>query len=297
VIIVLKPSGDNSEQVIEEFKEKLPVRLLIQKEGFVADAVEKGIRSATGDIILFLDDDAIAEKEWIRKYLTLFKKIDDAGGIAGLVLEVSLRDVKAGLENMLNDKKHPPATPHKISKLTTVYGKPLNIYKGYSSYVSKSGFLIREQINTRNQDTLILDVLLCGANMGFLRHVIKDCPIGKFFKGSRKGYSYENFLAYWARRKGFNTYSIRNSGNAPMVWHIRHKSRLTFIGNLYDRFWFSYDALMNYFRYRLAGADTSLSSYIIASAAFIRKDLCARLPALFYILATLPTYLKDVRAN
>jgi glycosyltransferase involved in cell wall biosynthesis len=45
VIIVLRPSGDNSEQIIEEFKEKLPIRLLIQKGGFVVDAIEKGIKN------------------------------------------------------------------------------------------------------------------------------------------------------------------------------------------------------------------------------------------------------------
>jgi len=296
VIIVLKPSGDNSEQIIEKFKEKLPIRLLIQKKGFVVDAVEEGIKNATGDIVLFIDDDAIAEKEWIKKYLTLFKKISDAGGIAGLILETSLRDVKARLESTLNNK-HPSIIPSKTSKFTRVYGKPLNIYKGYSNYISKSGFLISRQINSRNQDMPILDVLLSGANMGFLKHAIKDCPVGRFFKRSRKGYSYENFLAYWARRKGFNTYAIWNSENAPIVWHITHKSRLTFINNFYDKFWFSYDALMNYFRYRLAGADTSLLSYIIASAAFIRKDLRSRLLALLYILTTLPIYLKEVRAS
>jgi glycosyltransferase involved in cell wall biosynthesis len=295
VIIVLKPSGDNSEQVIGKFKEKLPIRMLIQEKGFVVDAVEEGIKNATGDIILFLDDDAIAEKEWIKKYLNLFGKIGDAGGIAGLILKASLKDTKIDLENVLSDK-YPPTTPHKVSKFIKVYGKPLNIYKGYSNYISKSGFLINKQMNTRKQNIPILDVLLSGANMGFLKHAIKDCPVGRFFKGSKKGYSYESFLAYWARRKGFNTYAIRSPENAPTVWHIVHKSRLTFLNNFYDRFWFSYDALMNYFRYRLAGADTSLLSYIVASAAFIRKDPCSRLPALFYILSTMPVYLKEIRS-
>jgi len=296
VIIVLKPSGDNSEQVIEEFKEKLPIRLLIQKKGFVVDAIEEGIKNATGDIILFIDDDAIAEKEWIKKYLTLFKKVSDAGGIAGLILKAFLRGAKVNLENALNNKC-PSITPHKISKFTKAYGKPLDIHKEYSGYISKSGFLMGLQINTGTRDSPILDAVFSGANMGFLKHVIKDCPIGRFFKGSKKGYSYESFLAYWARCKGFNTYTVWNPENSPTVWHIIHKSRLTALNNFYDKFWFSYDVLMNYFRYRLTGADTSLLSYIIASAAFIRKDLCSRLPALFYILLTLPTYLKEIRPH
>jgi len=227
VIIVLRPSGDESERVIKEFEKKLPIRLLIREKSFV-DAVEEGIKNATSDVILFIDD--------------------------------------------------------------------MKVYKGYTNYISKSGFLIRGQTNTRHGDKAILDAIFIGANMGFRREAIEDCPLGRFFKRSKKGYSNESFLVYWARRKGFNTYTVWNSRIAPIVWHISHNIRLTSLNNFYDRFWFSYDALMNYFRYRLAGADTSFLSYIIAAIAFIRKDLPPRLASLLYILLTLPKYLKEIRS-
>lgn len=296
VIIVLKSSGDESEQVIEGFKGELPIRLLIQKKGFVAEAVEKGIKNATNDVVLFIDDDAIAEKEWIKKYLTLFKKLNDAGGIAGLIFRVSLKDIRANLDGMLkNENEYLSMVPHKISKFIHFYGKPMNIYKGYANYVSKSGLLIcRQMITRKNRDEPTLDAIFSGANMGFLRHAVEDCPVGRFFKGSRKGYFNESFLACWARRKGFNTYTVWNPENAPIVWHISHKVRLTSMNNFYDKFWFSYDVLMNYFRHLLAGAGTSLLSYIIASAAFIRKDLPSRLPALLYTLFNLPKHLKEI---
>lgn len=294
VIIVLRPSGDESERVIKEFEKKLPIRLLIREKSFV-DAVEEGIKNATSDVILFIDDDAIAEKEWIKKYLTLFKRINDAGGIAGPILGVSLKDVRKNLESTLNGKVFSRA-PCRLSKFTNIYGKPMKVYKGYTNYISKSGFLIRGQTNTRHGDKAILDAIFIGANMGFRREAIEDCPLGRFFKRSKKGYSNESFLVYWARRKGFNTYTVWNSRIAPIVWHISHNIRLTSLNNFYDRFWFSYDALMNYFRYRLAGADTSFLSYIIAAIAFIRKDLPPRLASLLYILLTLPKYLKEIRS-
>jgi hypothetical protein len=46
--------------------------------------------------------------------------------------------------------------------------------------------LINNQINATKQNIPILDVLLSGANMGFLKHAIKDCPVGRFFKGRKK---------------------------------------------------------------------------------------------------------------
>ena len=63
VVVVLKPSGDGSEDVIKEYESKLPIKLLIQRRGNVTDAVEMGYRSASGDLVLFIDDDAIAHKE------------------------------------------------------------------------------------------------------------------------------------------------------------------------------------------------------------------------------------------
>jgi glycosyltransferase involved in cell wall biosynthesis len=94
VVIVLRPSEDGSERIINEFRDKLPIKLVIQKKGFIAEAMEMGIRNAYGDIILFMDDDAIAEKEWVAKYLTLFEKLNDAGGITGLIYQTSIKEVK-----------------------------------------------------------------------------------------------------------------------------------------------------------------------------------------------------------
>ena len=67
VVIVLKPSRDGSEDVIKEFSDKLNVKLLIQEGNGAIDAYVQGIKHASGYIILFLDDDAIAESDWVEK--------------------------------------------------------------------------------------------------------------------------------------------------------------------------------------------------------------------------------------
>ncbi len=83
VIIVLKPSGDGSEEVISKFSSQLPIKLVIQEKGNFAQAYQIAINSASGDIILFIDDDAVAEERWVEKYVELFKSLPGVGGIGG----------------------------------------------------------------------------------------------------------------------------------------------------------------------------------------------------------------------
>jgi glycosyltransferase involved in cell wall biosynthesis len=83
VVIVLKPSGDGSEEVIAKYSEKLPIRTIIQREGNFTDAVQMAIDNARGDSLIFIDDDAVAEPQLVEKYLRLFSAMPDAGGISG----------------------------------------------------------------------------------------------------------------------------------------------------------------------------------------------------------------------
>lgn len=46
VVVVLKPSGDGSEEVISKFVSQLPIRLIVQREGNVTDAVQLAIDNA-----------------------------------------------------------------------------------------------------------------------------------------------------------------------------------------------------------------------------------------------------------
>ncbi|MBC7090712.1 MAG: glycosyltransferase family 2 protein, partial [Nitrososphaeria archaeon] len=90
VIVVLKPSNDGSEEVIKEFSDRLSIKLLIQEGVGPIDAYTKGIKNASGEILLFLDDDAIAEPDWVKKYIQLFNENPNVGGITGLALKAEL---------------------------------------------------------------------------------------------------------------------------------------------------------------------------------------------------------------
>ncbi len=55
------------------------------------------IDNAKGDVILFLDDDAVAEERWVEKYENLFNSLPNVGGINGVTY-------KAYIENGMVEK-------------------------------------------------------------------------------------------------------------------------------------------------------------------------------------------------
>jgi len=82
----------DSKEIIDSFRDSLNIGLVILKEGNFTDAVSMAIRHSAGDVILFLDDDAVAHEEWVARYVDLFAKYKGMGDAGGLVYKALLRD-------------------------------------------------------------------------------------------------------------------------------------------------------------------------------------------------------------
>ena len=82
IIIVLDPVPD----LFEFYKSKLgkDVRVVISQSPGLSNARNAGVRSARGEIICFIDDDAVADKNWLRN---LVKRYEDTNvvGVGGMV--------------------------------------------------------------------------------------------------------------------------------------------------------------------------------------------------------------------
>jgi Glycosyltransferases involved in cell wall biogenesis len=72
VIIVLKKSDDNSENIIDTFRNKLNTEIIFQENGNIATALQLGIEASNSDVIMFTDDDAILKNALVEKYLNFF---------------------------------------------------------------------------------------------------------------------------------------------------------------------------------------------------------------------------------
>jgi glucosyl-dolichyl phosphate glucuronosyltransferase len=74
IIVVNGPSTDETSQVIEKF----PTFKRINQEQLkgLSHARNFGIKVAKGDIVAFIDDDAIANKDWIERIMDTFETIE-----------------------------------------------------------------------------------------------------------------------------------------------------------------------------------------------------------------------------
>jgi glycosyltransferase involved in cell wall biosynthesis len=122
-VIALKPSGDRSEEVMRSFSSQLPIKLVVQVKGNFKNAVQMAIDNAKGDVILFLDDNAVAEERWVEKYENLFDYLPNVGGIGGKSYKAYIKSGKAV-------KTHEPFYDEKPPR-NAFYRKPLPEYVNY----------------------------------------------------------------------------------------------------------------------------------------------------------------------
>ena len=82
VIVVDNNSTDNTREVVKEFTSKLNIRYFFEGIQGTSRARNTGIKNASGDIIVFLDDDCIAQNEWLYYLERPFLR-DPSIGIVG----------------------------------------------------------------------------------------------------------------------------------------------------------------------------------------------------------------------
>ena len=84
IIVVNDGSTDGTEEVLEEYEKKSPCRFkwfTQQNRGSYA-ARNLGIENAEGEIICFIDDDCIADRNWIKNLVKCFSD-EEVGGVGG----------------------------------------------------------------------------------------------------------------------------------------------------------------------------------------------------------------------
>lgn len=83
VVVVNGPSTDDTEKVVMDFPN---VKLVSCPERNLSISRNLGIDYSAGDIVAFIDDDAIAEYNWVRDILLAYTD-DKVGGVGGLVYD------------------------------------------------------------------------------------------------------------------------------------------------------------------------------------------------------------------
>lgn len=109
IIIVNGPSTDETIQVLEKYP-KIKV-VMQEKLNGLSFARNLGIEASDGEIIAFIDDDAVADSNWIN-YLVKGYKSESIGGVGGPVFDITGEWYqfkngyisKAGIPSFINEK-------------------------------------------------------------------------------------------------------------------------------------------------------------------------------------------------
>ena len=98
IIIVDDSDNDGIENLIGYKKPKFEENEILlkyirnKKEKSLATARNMGIENATGDIILFLDDDVVLDKDYINEILRIFNEYPNALGVQGYITNMDLSE-------------------------------------------------------------------------------------------------------------------------------------------------------------------------------------------------------------
>ena len=85
LIVVNNACTDETDAVIEEFADQLPLRRVFEGELGVSRARNCAAAAARGELILFTDDDVSIEANWLEAYLDASERWPDASYFGGVI--------------------------------------------------------------------------------------------------------------------------------------------------------------------------------------------------------------------
>lgn len=83
VIVIDNASNDNTKEECLKFKLKLPIKFFPEPRVGIPFARNKGITKANGSVLVFIDDDCMADKNWLSNIRRFFSDSPKAVGLIG----------------------------------------------------------------------------------------------------------------------------------------------------------------------------------------------------------------------
>jgi glucosyl-dolichyl phosphate glucuronosyltransferase len=90
IIVVDNDSQDETKQVVKEFDSLVSLHYIFESIIGLSKARNTGWKKAQGEYIAFIDDDAIADPEWLERYIEAFDKLGQNVGLIGGRVELIL---------------------------------------------------------------------------------------------------------------------------------------------------------------------------------------------------------------
>lgn len=134
VVMVVKPSGDGTEELLRQASPFLKITVIIQTKGHIVDAYFLGAKNSTSEIVAFLDDDAIPDNNWIEETVKIF----ESSGVAGVTGDAFPVLLKNDQMHVIEENEVPTVLSHFEFAL---FGRPLRGLEEYKNCISNSGLV------------------------------------------------------------------------------------------------------------------------------------------------------------
>lgn len=86
LVVIDNNSKDNTKAVVEQFTNRLPVRYLFEGKQGKTSALNRALREAEGELLLFTDDDVQIAPEWLAAFHAAAERHSEAGWFGGRII-------------------------------------------------------------------------------------------------------------------------------------------------------------------------------------------------------------------
>lgn len=87
VVVVSDGSTDGTDEMLAEIEPRVPLRAFSQSNGGPAAARNRGLSEATGELIVFIDDDIVAGRGLIQAHVDAHRTLGDAMVVVGPMID------------------------------------------------------------------------------------------------------------------------------------------------------------------------------------------------------------------
>lgn len=260
VIMVVKPSGDGTEDIIKQAEDSLNIKAITQQAGHIVDAYFLGVKNSTGGIVAFLDDDAIPAEDWLMETVKTLQN-PKVVSVTGDCFPVIMND---GSLHILEEVEIPSV----LSRYEFAFwGRPLRGLEGFKNSIANSGVVYERGNNAYSRRHGQAKALLRGPSMAIKGDVLRGFSLPSDWI---LGCAWEMMLGWHIWKQGYGmTYNPR-----VKVYHIVHgrTSSRDFLNPRTDLLW-AVEAEMLFYRLYHDEPEFSLISKLVSDIVRVFHSL------------------------
>jgi GT2 family glycosyltransferase len=193
VIVVVKPSGDGTEALLTQASSALKITMVLQTSGHIVDGYFLGVKASKGDIVAFLDDDAIPADNWLEETVKLFH----AKGVSAVTGDSYPVLIENDGIRIIPEEELPSVMSHYEFAL---FGSPIKGLEEYKNAIAASGLVYERGNNAYWRRYGNIKALLRGPSMAVWGDLLRDIELsGEWILGC----AWEMVLGWHIWKRGY----------------------------------------------------------------------------------------------